>query len=118
MITNLGGAYDNSDGGILTAIFYTGAGGTGSIVSTQTWADGGADGDTGDIGQADAYFGYSGSNFLSIILDVQRDGNSGNGGTGLDDLGFGVAVPEPSTYALLAGFIALGGVMLRRRLKS
>lgn len=28
------------------------------------------------------------------------------------------AVPEPSTYALLAGFLALGGVILRRRLRS
>jgi hypothetical protein len=28
------------------------------------------------------------------------------------------AVPEPSTYALIAGFFALGGVMLRRRLRS
>lgn len=28
------------------------------------------------------------------------------------------AVPEPSTYALLFGFLALGGVMLRRRLRD
>jgi len=28
------------------------------------------------------------------------------------------AVPEPSTYALLAGFVTLGAVMLRRRLKD
>lgn len=28
-----------------------------------------------------------------------------------------VAVPEPATYALLAGFMALGGVMLRRRIR-
>jgi hypothetical protein len=29
-----------------------------------------------------------------------------------------VAVPEPSTYALLAGFLALGLVMVRRRVRS
>jgi hypothetical protein len=29
-----------------------------------------------------------------------------------------IAVPEPATYALLLGFLALGGVMLRRRLIS
>lgn len=28
------------------------------------------------------------------------------------------AVPEPSTYALLLGFVALGGVLLRRRLRD
>jgi hypothetical protein len=35
------------------------------------------------------------------------------------DLAFGlVAVPEPSTYALLLGVAALGGVLLRRRLRG
>jgi hypothetical protein len=29
-----------------------------------------------------------------------------------------VAVPEPSTYALFTGFLVLGGVMLRRRLRE
>ncbi|MGC9452892.1 MAG: PEP-CTERM sorting domain-containing protein [Oceanipulchritudo sp.] len=29
-----------------------------------------------------------------------------------------MAVPEPSTYAMLMGLLALGGVTLRRRLRS
>lgn len=29
-----------------------------------------------------------------------------------------VAVPEPSTYALLLGFLALGGVLIRRRMRD
>jgi len=48
-----------------------------------------------------------------------RSGNSYFGGSGNDqqaDWSLAlVAVPEPSTYALLLGFVALGGVLLRRR---
>jgi hypothetical protein len=38
--------------------------------------------------------------------------------TNMDNVSLIAAVPEPSTYALFAGFLALGGVMLRRRLKN
>lgn len=66
---------------------------------------------------------------MSITADktnglVSGHGFSSWGGTGdFESLRVGttyesVAVPEPSTYALLAGFATLGLVLLRRRLKA
>jgi hypothetical protein len=58
-----------------------------------------------------ADFGFTGS-----IAGVQM---SGVGGADIGGIGFvAVAVPEPSTYAILAGMLALGCVMLRRRLRD
>ncbi|MGC9450109.1 MAG: PEP-CTERM sorting domain-containing protein [Oceanipulchritudo sp.] len=40
------------------------------------------------------------------------------GGTSQENLNAVLGVPEPSTYALFLGFLALGGILLRRRLRS
>jgi hypothetical protein len=52
-------------------------------------------------------------------LDSLTFGGAVNGSYSWDEVNFiAVAVPEPSTYALMLGFVALGGVMLRRRLRG
>ena len=64
---------------------------------------------------------------LTDTLDITGIGNgqelwvvltaSGNGTQSFADNLSVIAVPEPSTYALIGGFVALGLVMLRRRLR-
>lgn len=47
------------------------------------------------------------------------DGTGTDHGLAVDSFKLDVTVvPEPSTYALMLGFLALGGVLLRRRLRS
>lgn len=53
---------------------------------------------------------YSSSN-VTILGDIAVTNNAGQGGTGISVS----VVPEPSTYAMLAGALALGYVMVRRR---
>jgi hypothetical protein len=66
----------------------------------------------------DADNGYSGG--VAYYQDTNTGDLSHNvfgGGNASDDWSLAL-VPEPSTYALLLGFVALGGVLLRRRLRS
>jgi len=51
---------------------------------------------------------------LFAIVFQAKQGSSGAGAITVDDVSF-AAVPEPSSYALVAGFIGLGWVMIRRR---
>jgi len=51
---------------------------------------------------------------LFAVVFQAKQGSSGAGAITVDNVSF-AAVPEPSSYALLAGFIGLGWVMIRRR---
>jgi hypothetical protein len=58
----------------------------------------------------------SGTSVVGFKVRVQTAASWND--AGLDDLAIeGAVVPEPSTYALFAGVLVLGGVMLRRRRK-
>lgn len=60
--------------------------------------------------------GFSGTAIVAFKIDVKTTANWHD--SGIDNLTVTGAVPEPSTYALLFGSLALGGVMLRRRFKG
>jgi hypothetical protein len=57
----------------------------------------------------------TGATSYTIILDRQTAGDSFSGSIPAMQI---TVVPEPSTYALLAGFLTLGVVLVRRRLKD
>ncbi len=63
------------------------------------------------IGASDAVTAFDGSGTLNIIAGQGTDFTGGFSGTGVSIN----VVPEPSAYAALAGLLALGCVMLRRR---
>jgi hypothetical protein len=63
------------------------------------------------IGASDSVTGFDGSGTLNIIAGQGTDFQGGFSGTGVSIN----VVPEPSAYAALAGLLALGCVMLRRR---
>ncbi len=72
---------------------------------------------TNDVAGGDYYFGFEGpSGFYLDELDVYAIGNNDRVFIGIDDFGFVTAVPEPSTFALLAGL--LGGLMVLSRRRS
>jgi hypothetical protein len=106
---NFGGAYDTASD---QTIVYRDA--SLSTLSTQVFA--GASSDTTTTGGFDFFSGYiSGSqNIASIQIAITR--SSGNSDIAIDDLAF--AVPEPSTYAIFAGLLALGLAIVRRRMRS
>lgn len=106
---NFGGAYDTASD---QTIVYRDA--SLSTLSTQVFA--GVSGDTTTTGGSDFFSGYiSGSqNIASIQIAITR--SSGDSDIAIDDLAF--VVPEPSTYAIFTGLLALGAVMLRRRLRD
>lgn len=59
--------------------------------------------------------------FASITVNGVADANYSfayNSTTGIGTLSYVSAVPEPSTYALVAGALALGAVVVRRRLRK
>ena len=61
---------------------------------------------------------------LNLVLDQDaqvdqlRVAYGGTAGQNLQSVLTGAAVPEPSTYALILGFLALGGVLVRRQMRS
>jgi hypothetical protein len=69
----------------------------------------------------DVYFGFQqpGSGFFLDRLELYQISNAARAFIAIDEMGIavgdGVAVPEPSTYAMFAGALALGLAMLRRR---
>jgi hypothetical protein len=92
-------------------------------VSGGSWGDliGSQDYDWADDNSALGSFTVGGAaiplsdfGFTGTIAGVQM---SAVGGADIGGIGF-VAVPEPSTYAILAGMLSLGFVMLRRRLRD
>ena len=61
----------------------------------------------------------------AIDIDLNDDGDfltlinkSGGSGDGIEVYSYGIAVPEPSTYALLIGSVVLTSAFLKRRFKS
>ena len=63
----------------------------------------------------DHYFGFAGPDgYFLDHLQVYAIGNNSRVFITIDELGF-VQVPEPGTYALLLGLLALAAVALRRR---
>lgn len=55
--------------------------------------------------------GFNGTDFFAAL---STRNNTGSVAQGWDNFS-AVAVPEPSAYALIAGFLALGSIMVRRR---
>jgi hypothetical protein len=107
-LTQFGSAYTN-----VTITYYDV---TDTVLSTQSFA---GTGDTLVLGEtgagSDWFTGYIATtgNYISYLtIDLTR--NTGTSDVGLDALTF-VAVPEPSTYAIYAGLLALGLVMWRRK---
>lgn len=105
-----------------TARFYNAATtllSTQSIVTTGVFTD-----NDSQSNSQDGYFGYTGDGSLAngvskIILDITYTAG-GTTGKALDDFGFtGVtAIPEPSSYALMAGFAGLCLVARRRMVRQ
>lgn len=103
-------AFTNADGGSAGTSFSTWSGGNGIDNLTTV----------------------SGSNWVVSDLWELRSGTFGNDGTYIGSFGINssgdlyfatsasafAAVPEPSTYAAIAGLLALGIVMIRRRLAT
>jgi hypothetical protein len=104
---NFGGAYDTASDQTIT---YLDA--FDNVLSTQVFA-GGAD----VSGGREAYSGYLSDsyNISKITFAITR--NSGTSSIGIDDIAF-TAVPEPSTYAIYAGLLALGLAMWRRKFQD
>jgi hypothetical protein len=113
-LTQFGSAYTN-----VTITYYDS---TDTVLSTQSFvgtADFNAD-QSGGAG-SDWFTGYIAStgNYISYLtIDLTRTAaGSGSSDVALDAVTF-VAVPEPSTYAIYAGFLAFGLVMWRRRFRD
>jgi len=75
---------------------------------------------SGSKGGDNTFFQFeapSGRLIDSVSLSAFQTGTSTPVSTriGVDDIGFVTSIPEPSTYSLLGGFLALGAVLLRRR---
>ena len=52
---------------------------------------------------------------IRLYMYGKTNGNNSNSEVGFDSFSFATAVPEPSSFALLGGLLALGHVMVRRR---
>jgi len=109
---------DTTAGNGLTAYLLVSDGALNGFVNVSTWAT--LSGTTAPatpaslnytIGASDTVTGFDGSGTLSIIAGQGTDFAGGFSGTGVSIN----VVPEPSAYAALAGLLALGCVMLRRR---
>lgn len=71
-----------------------------------------------DMYQSYGTFGsitLSGLTGAGVYLEYARPNIDNNGGNGSFQLAEFTAIPEPGTYALIAGILALGLVLLRRR---
>lgn len=72
----------------------------------------------------DIYFGFQqpGSGFFLDRVEFYQISNTARAFIAMDEFGIavgdGVAVPEPSTYALVLGALGLGIVLVRRRVNS
>lgn len=109
---------DTTAGNGLTAYLLVQDGALNGFVNVSTWAS--LSGTTAPaapaalnytIGASDSVSAFDGSGSLSIIAGQGTDFTGGFSGTGVSIN----VVPEPSAYAALAGLLALGCVMLRRR---
>jgi hypothetical protein len=78
---------------------------------TVTHGDGGSNGNITDVGTISGLIGPSNAN---NIFYVQFEGVNTSTAGYINAMSI-TAVPEPSTYALLAGVLALGLIVLRRR---
>jgi hypothetical protein len=100
---------------------FTGAGGANPIIATDTYFYAGGTSVGASMAIGDTYTLTAGS--LTIANFSGTAPTSGSFGVFLADsnglnLGSGSAVPEPSTYALIAGVAMLGFVTCRRRKRA
>jgi hypothetical protein len=110
-------AFSWTDGGTTAIIYYDITSASADAGSVDNWSLAGGDGGgtdffTNNIDVVDLTVGGSGTTLNSSAVLI----NAAFGGTNaLGTPTFSIAVPEPSSYALLGGLFALTFVMLRRR---
>jgi hypothetical protein len=106
---NFGGAYNTASDQTIT---YLDSGD--SVLSTQVFVGGLTDAQ--GSGGTEYFSGLisASQNISKLTIAITRD--SGSSDIAIDDLA--IVVPEPSTYAIFVGLMALGLVMVRRRLKN
>lgn len=107
----------------LVPLLYTGGG---TAVTSDAWTTfSWGSLDASDFAQYDSFFqnpvapadGLTGTFVVGFLADVRAFQSNGTIGFGVDNylVVQGAAIPEPSTYALLGGLLALGAVAWRRR---